>query len=248
MKQNFANYWFETGTPSFIIDLMKNQYEDIIDLEEIELKASSIGPFEMDDLPVIPLLFQAGYLTIAHHRRLQISEDQWEDLYTLKFPNLEVSQAFKKYLLAALSQTSFRRADSSLTDLAIALQKNDIPSFFLALQSLFAHIPYQLHIPKESYYHSMFQLIESFLNYEAQSEVVTNKGRIDLVMITKKNIYIFEVKLDGTAQEALKQIEHRKYYERYLLEKKKIVLIGVSFNRLNNLLELEYKMSELHHS
>ncbi|MBA3953864.1 PD-(D/E)XK nuclease domain-containing protein [Candidatus Dependentiae bacterium] len=110
------------------------------------------------------------------------------------------------------------------------------------LQSLFAHIPYQLHIAQERYYHSLFQLIGSLLGLEVQSEISTDKGRIDLVFSTSKYVYLFELKFNVSAEEALKQIEEQRYYEKYLLTGKKITLIGLSFKHTKQKLTLDYSI------
>ncbi len=107
------------------------------------------------------------------------------------------------------------------------------------MQSLLAHIPYQLHIAQERCYHSLFQIIGKLLGLDIQSEVSTDKGRIDLVLITKTHVYIFELKFNVNAQTALRQIEEQKYYERYLLTKKHITLVGLAFKQETQKLILE---------
>ncbi len=110
-KQRFANYWFETGAPSFLISLLKKHYDELEDFKDVELTSTSLGPFEIGEEPLIPILFQSGYLTIANHRRLE-QNSQIIDLYTLRYPNLEVADAFKKFMLAALARTSYQNIDT----------------------------------------------------------------------------------------------------------------------------------------
>lgn len=223
-KHKKENYWFASGTPGFLIELLKNQYEDLENLEEAQLTSDSLGSFDIESLSLITVLFQTGYLTIN-------TFDKVKNKYTLTYPNEEVRESFKKYLLAAFSHETIPTIEKSLSALGQALEKHNVDSFCSILQGLLAQIPYQLHISQEKYYHSLFQLICSLLDIEAQSEVSTDKGRIDLIIETKKYVYIFEVKLNANAQSAIKQIEERKYYERYLSKKKKITLIGISFSR-----------------
>jgi hypothetical protein len=163
------------------------------------------------------------------------------------YPNAEVRESFKKYLLAAYSQERIPTIEKSLSELGQALEKHNVDSFCTILQGLLAQIPYQLHIPQERYYHSLFQLICSLLDIEAQSEISTDKGRIDLVIITKKDIYIFEIKLEAGSSAALHQIEERRYYELFLSKKKKITLIGLSFSRKKSKkgLFLDWKIKDL---
>jgi hypothetical protein len=118
----------------------------------------------------------------------------------------------------------------------------------MLLQTLFAHIPYTLHIKRESYYHSLFQFLLSLLSLEAQSEVLTNQGRIDTALITKTYVYIFELKIDTSAHSALEQINKRRYYERYRYLQKPIILVGLVFTGKNKLiLECVYQQITIIH-
>jgi hypothetical protein len=237
-KKAFDNYWFTSGTPSFLMHLLKNQYSEMIDIRDVGLPAENLGSFEIENIPLIPILYQTGYLTIKEY-------DQKKNLYKLDIPNREVEESLNKYLLATFAGTDASAVTSAVPRLIMALNHKDVALFMALLQSLFAHIPYQLHIPEERYYHSLFQLLASILSHESQSEVVTDKGRIDLVIKANSFVYLFEMKLDGTPEEALSQIEQRKYHERYLLQKKKIILVGVSFNRSKERMNLNYQTKEL---
>ena len=243
-KQRFANYWIETGAPSFLISLLKKHYEKLEDFKDVELTLISLGPFEIGEEPLIPILFQAGYLTIAHHRRVS-ENSQSIDLFTLRYPNLEVAEAFKKFMLAALARTSYQEVDTLILQFVSALRRHDVPAFCSTLSTVFANIPHHLHIPQEKYYHSLFQQICTLLKIEAQSEVSTDKGRIDMVLQTKTHIFIFELKFNASAEAALLQIEERKYYEKYLLTGKKITLVGLAIQRANQHLTVDYQTKEL---
>lgn len=238
-KRKFANYWLTSGTPSFLLKLLKEQYYEMINLEELALPEESLGSFELDTIPLVPLLYQTGYLTIKHY-------DPNKNLYKLNIPNFEVGESFKEYLLATFAGADSSTVKSALPRLKAALRQEDVALFMSILQILIAHIPYQLHIPEERYYHSLFQLLLSMLSEDVQSEVCTDKGRIDLVIKKGNTIFLFEIKFEGTSEEALRQIDNKKYYERFLLHKK-IFLIGVSFNRLNETLHLDYKFKRLNH-
>jgi Predicted AAA-ATPase/PD-(D/E)XK nuclease superfamily len=229
-----ANYWFSSGTPSFFINLIKNQYLSLEDIKDIELSADSLGTFDIANIPLIPLLFQTGYLTITDY-------DPVTEKYQLNYPNAEVSESFQKYLVVALTNNNLSTVERSVSLLVQALNANDIDTFCMALQSLFAHIPSNLYIEQERYFHSLFQFLGNLLGLEIQSEVVTDKGRIDLVIATHKYIYIFELKFNTSSDVALQQIEDRRYYERYVLSKKHIVLIGLAFNYKKKKLSLEWQ-------
>ncbi len=237
--QKRKNYWFESGTPTFLVTLMKKQFEAIEDIEDGgEISSTALGTFEIDNIPLIPLLFQTGYLTIKTY-------DPITDKFTLGYPNAEVSEAFRKYIVVALTRTNIVSVEKATSQLAHAINNNDVDKFCSTLQSLFAHIPYNLHIDQEKYYHSLFQFLGTLLGMEMQSEVVTDKGRIDLVLTTKTHIYIFELKLRQKPEDALKQIEERGYYERFLMQGKKIVLVGVAFNHVHERLSLDCTWKEL---
>lgn len=219
----FANYWFQSGTPSFLVELMKREPEKITTFDSVILGPESLGNFTLEDIELDTILFQTGYLTINDY-------NEKRDQYTLGFPNKEVKESFDKYLLVAFLNTSANKVDSLRNKLINALDDNDIAEFCSVLTTLFANIPYQLHQPLEKYYHSLLQLTCSLLGMAATSEVSTNKGRIDLVLTTSTHLYVFELKFKDTAQKALDQILERKYYQKYLHQGKEITLVGLALN------------------
>ncbi len=233
-----ANYWFESGTPSFLIKLLQKQYQSLEDLALVELSSDSLGTFTIDNIPLIPLLFQAGYLTIADYNSVTRK-------FTLNYPNLEVEESFKKYLVAALAYSNPVTVDTMLSRLLSALHAEDFNTFCTYLQSLFAHIPYTLHIPRESYYHSLFQFLMSLLSLEASSEILTDKGRIDSVISTKTTIYIFKFKYNTDPEKALKQIQEQKYYEPYIIKGKPIIAVGLAFHDEKEKLIIRWQSKEL---
>lgn len=202
--------------------MLKRNPSTLENLNQVEFSSDSLGTFDVESLSPITLLFQTGYLTIHDY-------DVALNKYKLDYPNLEVSESFNKYLLVALSNSNVTDVERATSQLTTALKDNDINLFCAYLQSLLANIPYQIHIHEKSYYHSLFQIIGSLLGLETDSEISTDKGRIDMVISTKNFIYIFEFKFNADAEKALKQIEERKYYEKYLLKGKDIILVGVSF-------------------
>jgi len=229
--KKFQNYWYASETPTFLITLLKKQYEYIENVEESELSPESFGTFELDDIPLVPLLYQTGYLTLKDF-------NEETGLFKLGFPNFEVKESFTKFIVITLAQASISTVDVALSKFRIALKNNDLDLFFTTLQQLFAHVPYS--ILKESYYHSLFQFLLRLLSLNAQSEILTNTGRIDTVLVTKTNIYIFELKLNKSPKVALQQIKDKKYYEQYLANGKQIILVGLSFMHKNNEMHLEH--------
>lgn len=232
-KQKFLNYWFKSGTPSFLVHLLKQKAETLKDIKNIEIDSSGLESFDLDKLPLITLLFQAGYLTISDY-------DPKTKLFILNYPNYEVAESFTKYLLATFTHTETAEVKRLSIDLLNALQKNNLDNFCNLLKTFFAHIPYSLQVKKESFYHALLQAIFTLLSLDAHSEVITDKGRIDLVLAIENFIYIFELKFDSTPQVALQQIKDRKYYERFLHQGKQVILVGLSFNLVNEQLNMEY--------
>ena len=221
-KRKFQNYWFESGTPTFLLKLLKQQDYNLQTLEQLDIPELAFSTYEIENLDVVPLLFQTGYLTIKGY-------DSVFQTYTLSYPNYEVRRAFLAYLLTTYSAVDLSMAGSSLKQLARALLNADWPRFFEVLNSLLASISYELHIKQEKYYQTIFYLIFKLIGLEIQAEVRTNQGRLDAVIETAKAISIFEFKLSGSAAEALAQIEMRAYYAPYLAKGKPLHLLGVNF-------------------
>ena len=233
-----TNFWFESGTPSFLVEFLRKHYDALEGIEKAEFSTTGLGTVDLEDIPPTTLLFQTGYLTISDY-------DSNTKRYKLDYPNQEVRDSFQKYLLAAFSNTNVTEIEKATSQLATSLKEANVTLFCQLLQSLLAHIPYQLHIAQERYYHSLFQLIGSLLSLDIQTEVSTNKGRINLVFFTVSNIYLFELKFKISAEQALKQIEEQRYYEKYLLTGKNITLIGLSFKHSKKKLTLDYAIKNL---
>ncbi|MCI5121628.1 MAG: AAA family ATPase [Candidatus Electrothrix sp. AUS4] len=222
-NRRFANYWFETGTPSFLIKLIREQNFDVRQLEQLELRETAFSTYELENLSVIPLLVQTGYLTIKDY-------DPETRKYTLAYPNYEVEDAFSVHLLGAFSSVNYGLGEAYLWQLIDALEEGDLEQFFSILNIFFANIDYQLHLKYEKYYQTIFYLIFLLLGLRVEAEVATNKGRIDAVVELKEAIFLFEFKLDGDADQALQQIITREYYQKYCPKEKPVTLVGVNFD------------------
>ena len=222
-KYEFRNYWFESGTPTFLVKLLKKQQYDLQQLENLQLSEFGFSTYEIGNLDIIPLLFQTGYLTIKEY------ESRFQT-FTLSYPNYEVKKSFMTYLLHAYSETDLAFSSSTLKKLAMALFNQDLERFFDILSSFLATIDYMLHIKQEKYYQTIFYLIFRLIGLEIQAEVRTNQGRIDAVVETDDAVFIFEFKLDKSATIALAQIKEKKYFAPYLLKEKPLYLVGVSFS------------------
>lgn len=223
--QRFANYWFETGTPTFLFQLIKDRNYDIQPLDHLEVPALSFSTYAIERLELTPLLFQTGYLTIKDFHR-----DKFGELYTLSYPNYEVKHSFLTFLLSAYDEMEVALSDSHLRRLLSALDNQDLPRFFDVLAVFFANIDYALYIDREQYYQTIFYLIFKLIGLRIQAEVHTNAGRIDAVVELNNHIFLFEFKLNGSATDALAQIKEKKYYQQYLRADKTITCIGANFD------------------
>jgi len=221
--KRFTNYWFETATPTFLINLIHQNNYDVESLHNIQVSEMAFSTYHIKQLEIIPLMVQAGYLTIKEY-------DEATQIYTLSYPNYEVENAFLVYLLDAFSYTQQGLSESHLVKMVEALRVGNLNTFFTTLKVLFANIVYDLHLKNEKYYQTIFYLVFKLIGLRIDAEVKTNSGRIDAVVELIDHIYIFEFKLDKSAMVALDQIKNNAYYEKYLLHGKLITQVGANFN------------------
>lgn len=230
--QTFENFWFQSGAPTFLVEILKKEYKDF-DPENLTMTKDALGIFDVGATPLLALMFQAGYLTIAGY-------DSESQEFTLDYPNAEVKRSLQKYLLEVFVHLNPIVAERKALDLRAALMKGDIEGAVFSIKQLFAHVPYQLHIPEEKFYHALFQMACTAAGIKAQSEYSTSHGRIDLILDFPKFLYVVEVKFNKPAQEALEQIETRRYYERFLNQDKPVILLGLSFERAPSHFDVGY--------
>jgi len=221
------NYWFESGTPSFLMNLIKDSNFDIPKLASLEVSKSSLKAYDITRLQLVPLLFQTGYLTIKKTLSGRYLE--------LSYPNLEVETAFSENLLNEL--TDYQVEEALVGRMQSALEESRFEQFIEYLKSLFASIA-NINIPagaseRESYYHTMFYLIAELLadrDLKIDSELLTARGRIDMVVESKDKVFIIEFKANQSAEQAVKQIKEKGYTDKYKLKDKEIILIGINFS------------------
>ena len=221
-KQSFKNYWFASGTPTFLIEQIKEHPYNLQDIETKVFSINTLGTFLIDNVPMETLFFQAGYLTIKEY-------NSKFDVYHLGFPNEEVRQSLAVLQFGVLTETEESKVPNLLFQLQTSLEEKDLATFMQIIRTLFAKIPYNLHIEKEAYYHSLLQLLCTILGANNHAEFKTSKGRIDLVIETDNYLYILEFKLNESTKKAVKQILDKKYYEPFLTLNKKIIPVGISF-------------------
>jgi hypothetical protein len=219
--KQLQNYWFETGTPTFLVNLLREKQYSLPALEGLQVDHSAFSTFELEHLRPEALLFQTGYLTISNVE---------DDIYTLDYPNREVKRSFTKSLLFATGAMA-NGMSSQVLRLSRYLQDGDLDAFFETVTAIFASIPYDIQTKRdEAYYHTLFYLMLTASGGDAQSSVLTCRGRIDMVVTYPKRVYIIEFKCNQNAEAALRQIHERGYVTPYLGGSKQVVLIGINFS------------------
>ncbi|OGV49566.1 MAG: hypothetical protein A2017_16350 [Lentisphaerae bacterium GWF2_44_16] len=235
----FRNYWFETGTPSFLLKLAKQQQFDFE--KELTQRVSQLAfaSYEIDRLSTLPLLFQTGYLTIK-----SFVQDEDDTFYYLNFPNREVEAAFESYLLDEYSGVNKERVEVYAADMVKMLRDGEIDVFMEKMKLFFTNIPNDIHIGQEKYYQTIFFIVFRLIGLRIEAECSTNIGYIDAVAQTDKYIYIFEFKLNKSPEEALKQIHEKGYFQKFINSGKKVILIGANFSTTERNIE-SWKVEKL---
>ena len=222
-KRMFNDYWFATGTPTFLMKLIKQNEYTVFDLKNRMISLGDLNKYEITSISLIPLLFQTGYLTIK-----QI--DIREMTLLLDFPNAEVERAFTIHLLASFNDGQIDKTSTLLNDIKDCLKQNRIDKFIELVNILFKGISYILVDNKEKYFHSLFYMIVKLLGFTIESEIMTIDGRIDAAVMTDDYVYIIEFKTGQNAETALNQIKEMEYHLKYVTDKRKKILMGINFN------------------
>lgn len=229
-KMSFGSYWFETGTPTFLVELLKNSRYDLQRLTEEMASADSLGGIDTMHTNPVPILYQSGYLTIkGYDREFQV--------YYLGFPNKEVEEGFTRFLLPSYAHLDTGNPSFEIMNFVRDVRNGDADAFLLRLQSFFADSPYELARDLELHYQNVLFIVFKLLGFYTQAEYHTSRGRIDLVVKTDRYIYVMEFKLDGTAEEALQQIKDRQYALPFAVDGRKLFKIGVNFSKESRGLE-----------
>jgi hypothetical protein len=212
-KRVFKDYWFASGTPTFLINLVKERNEVHLLIKPTQIQASGFDKFNIQTIDTKLLMFQTGYLTIK-----KVTGDVFSQQhnFTLDIPNEEVRQAIMEHLVGSFASFPDSETGIMRSQMLHALFDGNIAAFEQCVKELFARIPYQLHLPREAYYHSMLLVWLNMLGFKVEAEVSTDKGRIDAVWTWGERIVIAEVKYSarGTTEklldEGLAQIKEKK--------------------------------------
>ena len=231
-QRKLANFWFESGTPSFLIRQLKHFNTDITSLDRLEVPSSAFDQPTENMQDALPLLYQSGYLTIKDY-------DRYSEAYTLSIPNQEVRIGYVNGLLPVY--TGLKSADVQMGFAAkfwFALRKDDVEQAMQEMKSFMSGIPYVEGFKQklaeaataEGFYEYTMYLIFSMLNVYVKTQVKCSAGRTDMVVWMPDTTYVFEFKTNQTAIEALKQIDTKGYAIPYETEGRKVVKVGVKFN------------------
>ncbi|GHV91861.1 ATPase AAA [Spirochaetia bacterium] len=220
---SFESYWYATGTPTFLIKLIEDQKIDILKLEHESVMTGDFHKFNSNTMEAVPILYQTGYLTIVDYN------DEWQE-FTLDYPNEEVRASFAQSLINLYINAPGDDVRALAVTLPKALQKGDIDAAMNALIPFFAAIPYDLTLKNEKYYQTVVHLVFRMMGLYCRSEVRIAAGRIDTLVETKNFVYCFEFKLNGTADEALAQIDSKEYLLPWQGNGKKLFKVGVAFD------------------
>ena len=219
----FNDYWFETGTPTFLVKLLQQYDYELHDLKGIYVDGDTLSSVDEEYNDPIPVLFQSGYLTIAGYDS--------ELGYRLDFPNQEVEQGFFRFLIPYYTSQQKSSVKGILNKMTSAVRGGRPDELLQVIQTMLAGRSYMVAgADKEKDFQNTLYLIFTMLGYNVQVEQTTSQGRMDITIQTKDYIYIIELKLDKTAEEALRQIKDNNYARPFQTDKRKLYLIGVNFS------------------
>jgi PAS domain-containing protein len=221
-RETFENYWFETGTPAFLVNLVKERQYPVPLMETLELSQQDFAVYDLDHLKLEPLLFQTGYITIKGLEG---------DLYRLSYPNQEVKTSFLDYLYDRLIDMPDSTLKAQYKKLHLYLSQEQFDLFIGTVNAILSAIPYpHVYDQDEHYYHTVFYLMLSASGVLVHTEVLTVRGRIDMEVHFQDKVYIVELKCNQSAEQAIAQIKAKKYYEKHLHSGKKVLLLGINFS------------------
>ena len=230
--QAFRNFWFETGTPTFLIKKLKETDRAISESINKNVDEALFNKYDIYNINITAIMFQTGYLTIK-------AIDYKKNKYRLDFPNKEVRDSFVNFAVEHYANSSSNEMEHVVAILNNALKQNDIKSFFISFQALFASITVkQLEKVKEyeGFYHSIIYIVLKILGIEIACEIQSNFGATDAVIKTDNYIYVMEFKM-GSAKSAIEQIKNKKYYAPYLADKQELIIVGLGFDKAKRNLE-----------
>lgn len=218
----FKDYWFKTGTPTFLVKLLKQNDYDLNNLQREQATSDVLGSIDTMNTDPIPIMYQSGYLTIKGY-------DERFEIYHLSFPNREVEKGFLNHLLPAYLPRR-NNAMFTISKFVNCVEQGDVNGFLSMMQTMLDEGDYHIQGGKELYFQNTMYIIFKIMGFYTEVERATAKGRIDVVVKTKDYIYIIELKFDGSAEEALQQIEDKGYALPFAKDPRKLFKIGANFS------------------
>ena len=224
-KEKIGAYWFGSGTPTFLIEMMRKFGTTPMEIGEKEMADVSDFDAPTETMEsIVPLLYQSGYITIKGY-------DEETNLYELGIPNKEIRIGLFKSLLPNYLLRSSQKGKVAIAQMSVLIKKGDIDGALRLLQTFLETVPYCDNTLYEGHYQQMLYIIFALLtDYRIIVEQRTAKGRTDITLETHNHVFIMELKFDKTAEEALEQIEAKRYADAFAQSGKKIVKVGIAFN------------------
>jgi hypothetical protein len=222
-KAQFGSYWFETGTPSYLVYLLQLHHYDLEKMAHAATSVKAINSTDSQSTDPIPVIYQSGYLTIKHY-------DREFKVYDLCFPNEEVEEGFFDFLLPYYASVSDGETSFQIRSFVGEVRTGQAEAFLKRLSSFFADVPYELVKDLENHYQNVFYILTKLMGFYVDAERHTSQGRIDLFIRTDRYAYVMEFKLDGTAEQALQQIHDKQYTLPFAVDGRKLILVGVNFS------------------
>ena len=240
-NRKFDNYWFSTGTPTFLVNMLKHFRTDITKIDGSEAWATDFDQPTENMQSILPLFYQSGYITIKGY-------DPIMQFYTLGFPNEEVKVGLMRILIPYYVHTNNVEASHAVGRMYQALRKDDMDSCLKAMQEFLTTIPYQENTLKdapttEGHFTAMLYVMFSLLNVYVFSQVRNAKGRLDILIETDTTIYVMELKLDSDLDKALKQIDEKDYTIPYQSDGRKVVKVAINFSTEERMIK-EWKIEK----
>jgi hypothetical protein len=226
----FRDYWFETGTPSFLVYQLKKTGYPLENMTTEELSTDTLNSIDIMDENPLPLLYQSGYLTLK-------SYDRRFDTYVLGFPNREVEQGFIKYLLPFYTPTVQDKSAFSIAQFVKSIERGDAEGFMRRLEGFFANGDYQVMGKLEIYFQNTLYVFFRLLGFYVDVERHTTNGRMDILIQTPQYVYILELKINQNAAAALQQIEDKGYARPFAQDPRKLFKIGINFSTETKLID-----------
>ncbi|MCQ2258454.1 MAG: AAA family ATPase, partial [Bacteroidaceae bacterium] len=223
-KRKFGSYWFETGTPTYLVELLQTHDFNLEEMSTCRTTTKVLDSIDPNSSSPIPVIYQSGYLTIKGYQ-------ERGNIYTLGFPNEEVAEGFVDYLMPFYTPISAVDSAFCIQKFIDDVESGNTEAFIKRLRSLFADTPYEIIKNLENHYQNVVWILAKLMGFYVQAEYRTSDGRIDLVLQTPKFCYVMEFKLDGTAEDALQQIKDKSYSLPFEMSGQKIIRIGMNFSK-----------------